>query len=163
MITAQRPMQRVPYIIQRLEDIRMKPVIAPPAASAHHVGRANPAAGPGQPVKAARDPDPKHAHQVHQRPLQEHVVLEKVELEHELRLGSLRGAVHVALGDRGHGGIVPMGEEGEFPPEATRDFGEAVEFGPGRRDAVQRGGEEVVALGLAGAIAGRGGRGGSCR
>lgn len=103
----------------------MKSMIALLAPS-RRVSSSGPVAALRHPIKSTRNADPKHPHQVHQRPLQEHVVLEKVELEHEFRLGSLRGAVDIGVFYWGCCGVVPVGEEGEFPPETARDLGEAV-------------------------------------
>jgi hypothetical protein len=61
---------------------------------------------------------------MHQRALTQHVVLEKVELEHQLGLGHGRGVGAHAV----DGQAVALREEGEFPLEAADDLCVAGEF-----------------------------------
>ena len=66
------------------------------------------------------------AEQMHQRPLEQHVVLEEIQLEHELRLGG-----EVGVDGPGGGLVVALDQELELPLQAADEARVPVEFVPG--------------------------------
>lgn len=81
--------------------------------------------------KSTRDLNPEHAQEMDQCPLHQHIVFEKVQLEHQLCLGPL------LVGDCAiDGRIVSVGKKGELPLESANNLGVPRQLGPRRWYAV---------------------------
>lgn len=93
---------------------------------------------------------------MHQRSLYQHVVLEKVELEHELCLGDQCGVTSQAV----HGVLVGGGEEGELPLQTADDLGVATELVGSKLVGLRRRLAIGVDVSIGIAAPGRGGRDG---